>query len=153
MHPGKRLVGKVAIVTGGASGIGAETARVFALHGAKVLLTDSNTAQGKSVASEISDSGGTAAFVAQDVCDEASWSTIVAQAEENHGRLDILCNIAGAAGQVYFPYLLRHHTIRGVSVGHGVIPVAYFGNVRFFLAHVNYPIAIVIDLRHTQRVK
>ena len=99
MHPGKRLVGKVAIVTGGASGIGAETARVFALHGAKVLLTDSNAALGKSVASEISDSGGTAAFATQDVCDEASWATIVAQAEENHGRLDILCNIAGISGR------------------------------------------------------
>ena len=93
------LVGKVAIVTGGASGIGAETARVFALHGAKVLLTDSNAALGKSVASEISDSGGTAAFATQDVCDEASWATIVAQAEENHGRLDILCNIAGISGR------------------------------------------------------
>ena len=99
MHPGKRLVGKVAIVTGGASGIGAETARVFALHGAKVLLTDSNAALGKSVASEISGSGGTAAFATQDVCDEASWAMIVAQAEENHGRLDILCNIAGISGR------------------------------------------------------
>jgi cyclopentanol dehydrogenase len=53
VQPGKRLIGKVAIVTGGASGIGAETARVFALHGCKVLLTDSNSALGKRVAEEI----------------------------------------------------------------------------------------------------
>src|SRR4029079_13530617 len=99
MQPGKRLVGKVAIVTGGASGIGAETARVFAQHGAKVLLTDSNSALGKNVAEEISGSGGTAAFASQDVCDEALWTKIVAQAEKSYGRLDILCNIAGIAGR------------------------------------------------------
>jgi NAD(P)-dependent dehydrogenase (short-subunit alcohol dehydrogenase family) len=99
MQPGQRLVGKVAIVTGGASGIGAETARVFAQHGAKVLLTDSNAALGKSVAKEISDSGGTATFALQDVCDEAQWAATVAQAEESFGRLDILCNIAGISGR------------------------------------------------------
>ena len=99
MQPGKRLVGKVAIVTGGASGIGAETARVFARHGAKVLLTDSNAALGKSVAKEIADSGRTATFASQDVCDEALWATIVAQAEKSYGRLDILCNIAGISGR------------------------------------------------------
>ena len=99
MQPGKRLVGKVAIVTGGASGIGAQTARVFAQHGAKVLLTDSNSTLGKSVAEEIATSGGTAAFAPQDVCDEALWATIVAQAEKSYGRLDILCNIAGISGR------------------------------------------------------
>src|SRR5215467_14532281 len=99
MQTGKRLVGKVAIVTGAASGIGAETARTFAQHGAKVLLTDSNAGLGKSVAKEISDSGGTAMFAAQDVCDGALWATIVAQAEKSYGQLDILCNVAGISGR------------------------------------------------------
>jgi NAD(P)-dependent dehydrogenase (short-subunit alcohol dehydrogenase family) len=99
MQPGKRLLGKVAIVTGGASGIGAETARVFAQHGAKVLLTDNNSALGKSVANDISARGETAMFALQDVRDEALWTTIVARAEESYGRLDILCNIAGISGR------------------------------------------------------
>jgi cyclopentanol dehydrogenase len=99
MQPGKRLVGKVAIVTGGASGIGAETARTFAQHGAKVLLTDSNTALGRSVAKEITDAGGTAMFDQQDVRSEPQWATIVAYAEKTYGKLDILCNIAGISGR------------------------------------------------------
>jgi cyclopentanol dehydrogenase len=99
VQPGKRLIGKVAIVTGGASGIGAETARVFALHGCKVLLTDSNSALGKNIAEEIAASGGTAMFSAQDVCEETQWVTIVAQAEKSYGCLDILCNIAGISGR------------------------------------------------------
>ena len=99
MQPGRRLVGKVAIVTGAASGIGAETARLFARHGAKVLLTDSNAALGESVAKEIVGSGGTAAFALQDVGDEARWQAVVARAEQLYGRLDILCNIAGISGR------------------------------------------------------
>ena len=99
MQPGKRLVGKVAIVTGGASGIGAETARLFAQHGASVVLTDSNASLGKTVEKEISDAAGTAMFATQDVRDEAQWATIVAQAEKTYGRLDILCNIAGISGR------------------------------------------------------
>jgi NAD(P)-dependent dehydrogenase (short-subunit alcohol dehydrogenase family) len=99
MLPGKRLIGKVAIITGGASGIGAQTARVFALHGAKVLLTDTNSALGKSVAKEITDGGDAATFALHDVCDEALWERIVARAEKSYGRLDILCNIAGISGR------------------------------------------------------
>ncbi|MBN9265395.1 MAG: SDR family NAD(P)-dependent oxidoreductase, partial [Hyphomicrobium sp.] len=99
MQPGPRLAGKVAIVTGGASGIGAETARMFALHGAKVLLTDANAALGRSIAEEITAKGGTASFAEQDVASEARWAEIVAEAEKRHGRVDILCNIAGISGR------------------------------------------------------
>ena len=99
MQPGKRLVGKVAIVTGGASGIGAATARLFAQHGASVVLTDSNSALGKKMEKEISDAEGTALFAAQDVRDEAQWAAIVALTGKTYGRLDILCNIAGISGR------------------------------------------------------
>ena len=99
MEPGKRLLGKVAIVTGGASGIGAATARLFAQHGASVVLTDSNASLGKTVATEITSAGGTAAFTDQDVRNEAQWAAIVAQAEKAYGRVDILCNIAGISGR------------------------------------------------------
>ena len=99
MQPGKRLTGKVAIVTGGASGIGAETARIFALHGAKVMLTDANVAQGESVAREIAAAGGIAQFSEQDVRKEEQWASIVGATEKAFGRLDILCNIAGISGR------------------------------------------------------
>jgi len=99
MEPGKRLSGKVAIVTGGASGIGAATARLFAQHGASVLLTDSNASLGKSIEAEIASAGGTASFTEQDVRSEGRWSAIVDQAEKAWGRVDILCNIAGISGR------------------------------------------------------
>jgi cyclopentanol dehydrogenase len=99
MQPGQRLLGKVAIVTGAASGIGAETARTFARHGANLLLTDSNAALGEAVSKEISASGDSAAFALHDVRDEARWQAVVAEAEQTYGRLDILCNIAGISGR------------------------------------------------------
>jgi NAD(P)-dependent dehydrogenase (short-subunit alcohol dehydrogenase family) len=72
---------------------------MFALHGAKVLLSDSNSSLGRRVAEEIADGGGSAVFASQDVRDEAQWATIVAQAEKTYGRLDILCNIGGISGR------------------------------------------------------
>jgi NAD(P)-dependent dehydrogenase (short-subunit alcohol dehydrogenase family) len=99
MQPGKRLVGKAAIVTGAASGIGAETARVFALHGAAVMLCDSNAALGEAAAREIAQAGGRGIFRPLDVTDEAAWAALVAETEKAFGRLDVLANIAGISGR------------------------------------------------------
>ena len=96
MASGERLSGKVAIVTGGASGIGAETARSFAAEGAKVVLCDVNAALGQAVAEEIGDA---AVFRPLQVTSEEQWAALIAEAEEMHGRLDILCNIAGVSGR------------------------------------------------------
>ena len=99
METGKRLSGKVAIVTGGASGIGAETAKIFAAHGAAVVVCDVNAALARSVVDEIGKNGGAATFQALDVTDQEQWSTLVAETEQSHGKLDVLANIAGISGR------------------------------------------------------
>ena len=99
MKIGKRLEGKVAIITGGASGIGAETARVFAAHGATVVLCDLQDDLGKSVAQEIINAGDTAEYRRLDVCNEAEWIALVAATEKKYGALHILGNIAGISGR------------------------------------------------------
>ena len=92
----ERLDGKVALVTGGASGIGAETSRLFAREGAKVAITDLNDDGGRAVAMEIGD----AAFYARlDTRNEAEWQTVVEQSVDTYGRLDILVNAAGVPGR------------------------------------------------------
>ena len=84
----KDLEGRVALVTGGAQGIGAASARALAEAGARVLVTD--VGDGEAVAKEI---GG--AFLSHDVTDEAQWAAAVAHAKQTFGGLDILVNNAG----------------------------------------------------------
>ncbi|MGH3400782.1 MAG: SDR family NAD(P)-dependent oxidoreductase, partial [Streptosporangiaceae bacterium] len=81
--------GLAAIVTGGASGIGAACARTLAREGAKVLITDLDPA-GEAVAGEI---GG--AFLRHDVSDEAGWAEVIATAERRFGALHIMIANAG----------------------------------------------------------
>jgi NAD(P)-dependent dehydrogenase (short-subunit alcohol dehydrogenase family) len=90
-----QLDGKVAIVTGGASGIGAACATTLAREGAKVVATDIDEPGGTAVADAIKAAGGEAVFLAHDVTDEQRWSEIVAEAEARFGRLDILVSNAG----------------------------------------------------------
>ena len=91
-----RLAGKVALVTGGASGIGAETTRVFAREGAKVAVVDVNDNLGHGVAQEI---GEAALYAHLDTRDEAEWQAVVQQVVDTYGRLDILVNAAGVSGR------------------------------------------------------
>ena len=99
MQHGKRLQGKVAIVTGGASGIGAETARAFAAQGASVMICDGNAPLGEAVVGEIGKAGGSSQFAKLDVRSESQWAEVVAATEKAYGRVDILVNCAGISGR------------------------------------------------------
>ena len=93
-----RLEGKVALITGGAHGMGAEECRLFAREGAKVAIADIREDDGRQVEAEIAEAGGQAMFVHLDVSDEAAWEAAVRQAVDRFGKLDILVNNAGISG-------------------------------------------------------
>ncbi len=90
-----RLKNKVAIITGGADGMGRCTAELFAREGASVVIGDVATEAGTATAAQIAGNGGQAIFVRCDVRYEAEVAQLVSAAEEHFGRLDILFNNAG----------------------------------------------------------
>jgi len=90
-----RLPGKVAIITGGAHGMGAEEAKLFAREGAKVVVADVLEEEGKKLEAEINQSGGEAMFLRADVTSEADWQHLVGATVTRFGKLDILVNNAG----------------------------------------------------------
>ncbi|MEV5537741.1 glucose 1-dehydrogenase [Saccharopolyspora shandongensis] len=92
-----RLRDRVALVTGGAGGIGRQTALRLAAEGAAVVVTDIQDEAGAAVAAEIRDDGGRSLFLHHDVADEAAWAAAVRSAVDEFGGLDILVNNAGIA--------------------------------------------------------
>lgn len=94
-----RMKGKVALVTGAASGMGAATARLLAREGAKaVVLADVLDKEGQATAAEITKAGGTAHYVHLDVTAEDQWQKAVEGIVAAHGGLDVLVNNAGISG-------------------------------------------------------
>ena len=90
-----RLENKVALISGGARGMGAAEARMFAREGAKVVIGDVLDAEGTRVAAEIAESGGDALFVHLDVTHEEDWRSAIGAATSSFSKLDILVNNAG----------------------------------------------------------
>ena len=93
-----RLGGKVAIITGGAHGMGESEAMIFAREGATVVVADVDEAAGRQVAAKIGADGGKARFTRLDVTSEAEWQDAIRSTTGAYGRLDILVNNAGVSG-------------------------------------------------------
>jgi len=116
-----RLAGKIAFISGGASGIGEASARRFVAEGACVVIGDLNTERAAAVVAEL---GSAARYVPLDVTQENSWREAIAAVDSLHGRLDVLVNSAGIsiAGDIEncdYEMWQRHHRINadGVFLG------------------------------------
>ena len=131
-----RMNDKVALITGGAKGIGEACARLLALEGAAVAISDVDIERGSSVAEEINCGGGAAMFVEQDVGDESAWRRVMEETVERFGRLHVVVNNAGLGigGDVEHATLdewrrLMRVNLDGVFLGtkYGVQTIRKFG--------------------------
>lgn len=98
---GNRLAGKVAIITGGAFGMGAETAKLFADEGAQVAIADILEDEGPKRVAEIEAAGGQARFWKLDVTQDSEWVDFMQNVQGAFGKLDILVNNAGISGSKF----------------------------------------------------
>ncbi len=93
-----RLVGKIALITGSASGIGKGSALLFAQEGATVIVNDLDMVKGEATVKEITQAGGKAVFIQADVTDPGSVQAMVTEIIEQFGQVDVLFNNAGISG-------------------------------------------------------
>lgn len=103
-----RLKGKIALISGGARGMGAVEAKLFVKEGAKVVIGDILKEEGRQVEAEIAALGGEARFLKLDVTKEDDWSRAVGTALSSFGKLDVLVNNAGIGGSAWLGDLSRN---------------------------------------------
>ncbi len=94
-----RLAGKVALISGGARGIGGATALLMAREGAAVVIGDILEVEGREIESQIAETGGQVSFLRLDVTSEEDWRNAVQFAVSNYGKLDVLVNNAGISSR------------------------------------------------------
>ena len=123
MSSSGRLAGKVAIVTGGASGQGEAEVRLFAAEGAKVVMSDVSVPAGQALADELGDA---VHFVRHDVSREEEWDNAVAVARDRFGGLDVVVNNAGIA----FTAPIGSHTVADFERVSAVNQVGVFLGIR-----------------------
>ena len=102
-----RLEGKVAIITGGNSGVGAATAQKFAAEGAKVVITARREAQLEEVAAKIREAGGEVLPVVSDISKPEDAKRVVAETMAKYGKVDILINNAGVNIEYLYAFLSK----------------------------------------------
>ena len=98
MSSGNRLEGKTAILTGGASGIGEATSRLFVDQGARVVIVDIDDSKGNALEAELNQNGEVAMYRKLDVTQESRWIEVIDEMMVKWGRLDIVVNNAGMSG-------------------------------------------------------
>ena len=135
-----RLAGKVAIISGAASGMGAATARMLTREGAKVVIADVLEHEGRQVADGI---GAAARFERLDVTGEDDWAAAVAAATKHFGKLDVLVNNAGISGSAEQDFYSTDawHRIMGVNAT-GV----FFASGRRISGHEGEPRQLIVNL-------
>ena len=92
-----RLEGRVALITGGARGMGAAEAKLFSKEGAKVVIADILEDEGRQTEAEINETGGDAIFIKLDVTQQSDWDAAIQRTVEQFGKLDVVVNNAGIA--------------------------------------------------------
>jgi NAD(P)-dependent dehydrogenase (short-subunit alcohol dehydrogenase family) len=122
-----RLNNKVALITGAAMGIGEACARLMAKEGASVAISDVNVERGSSLAEEINCTGRAAAFLEQDVGDEAQWRRVIEAVVDRFGRLDTVVNNAGLGigGDVEHTTLDEGHRLMRVNLDGAILGTKY----------------------------